>query len=317
MKFFKFLAVLGVTFFAAGQVFAQTVGIGTTKAGATGQVSASIAKVVSQRTDLQMRTQPMAGTQKYIPAVNAGSLEFGVANIMQTTWSVTGTVTAKGHPNKNIRMVATLMPFRISAVVAADSGIKTVPDLKGRRVPGEFKAAPLFAQIMSGFLANGNLSYNDVKKVPVSGLRQHWDLLSERKIDVVIAAAGTGYMNLVNKKLGGILFLSLDPSPEALARLQNLLPRTSIKTVNPKKGLTGINQPTKLLHFDYTLFAGKNVSDEVVYKVTKALYENPEDLRTSSPLWRLFKSENMSKDQGIAYHPGAIKYYKENGVWTQ
>jgi hypothetical protein len=317
MKLFKFLLVLGVTLFAGGQVFAQTVGIGTTKGGATGQVSASIAKVVSQHAGFQMRTHPMAGTQKYIPAVNAGSLEFGVANIMQTTWSVNGEVLSKGHANKNLRMVATLMQFRVGPIVAADSGIKAVSDLKGKRIPSEFKAAPLFAQIMKGFLANANLSYDDVKKVPLSGLRQHWDQLSERKIDAAIAAAGSGYINLVSKKLGGIRYLSLDSSPKALARLQNFVPGVTLKAVNPKKGLTGINKPTSLMHYDYTLFAGKDVSADVVYKVTKALYENPGDLQSSSPLWKAFKSGDMPKDQGITYHPGAIKYYKEKGVWKR
>lgn len=318
MKLFRCLLVLAVLAFTTGQVFAQMIGIGTTKGGATGQVSASIAKVVSQKSDIKMRTHPMAGTQKYIPAVNAGSLEFGISNIMQLTWSITGTVLSKGHTNKNLRMVATLMQFRNSVAVTADSGIHSVPELKGKRVPSQFKAAPLFEQLMIGFLANGNLSYDDVKKVPVSGLRQHWDLFSERKFDTIIAVAGTGYMNLVSKKLGGINFLSLDDSPDALARLQNALPKVSIKTINPKKGLTGVKKPTKMMVFDYTLFAGKDVPDDVVYKVTKALYDNPEELKASSPLWRLnFAPARMSKDVGFVYHPGAIKFYRDMRIWNR
>ena len=70
---------------------AETVGLGTTKGGLTAQVTATISKVVSTHSDgLQMRTQVMGGTQKYIPVVNAGELEFGVSNIsniMQYTQS--------------------------------------------------------------------------------------------------------------------------------------------------------------------------------------------------------------------------------------
>ena len=214
-------------------------------------------------------------------------------------------------------MVATLMPFRVGIVVTKDSGIMKVSELRGKRIPSGFKAAPLFGRIMAGFLANGKLSYDDVKKVPASGLRQHWDQLIERKIDAAIGAVGSGYLKLMNKKLGGIRFIPLDSSPGALARLQAILPRTSIKTVNPAKPLTGVLVPTNLMFFDYTLFAGKNVSGDSVYRVTKAMFENPEILRSSSPLWKLFKSGDMSKNQGLTYHPGAVRFYKEQGIWNQ
>ena len=89
MKFLYTLMVGVLTIVLAGPVTAQTVGVGTTAKGATSQVSAAIAKVTSQFSGLQMHPTPMAGTQKYIPAVNSGSLEFGVANIMQTAWAIT------------------------------------------------------------------------------------------------------------------------------------------------------------------------------------------------------------------------------------
>ena len=79
MKFIKFLTFAGIATFTISPAISQTVGIGTTAKGATSQVSAAIAKVTSQFAAMQMRPTPMAGTQKYIPAVNDGSLEFGVA----------------------------------------------------------------------------------------------------------------------------------------------------------------------------------------------------------------------------------------------
>ena len=77
MNLSKILTLTGVAAFLASPVAAQTVGIGTTKTGATSQVSAGIASIASKFGGMQMRPAPMAGTQKYIPAVNSGSLEFG------------------------------------------------------------------------------------------------------------------------------------------------------------------------------------------------------------------------------------------------
>ena len=117
MKIVKLFTLAGIAAFAVNPVAAQTVGIGTTAKGATSQVSAAIAKVTSKFGGMQMRPTPMAGTQKYIPAVNNGSQEFGVANIMQTAWSSNGQVLSKGRPNPNIRLVATLMKFRVGPLV--------------------------------------------------------------------------------------------------------------------------------------------------------------------------------------------------------
>ena len=63
------------------------------------------------------------------------------------------------------------------------------------------------------------------------------------------------------------------------------------------------------------LFAGKHVSDDVVYRVTKAMFENKKALVGASPMWRGFSPKGMSKKQsGLEYHSGAIKLFKEKGI---
>jgi TRAP-type uncharacterized transport system substrate-binding protein len=243
MKFIKVLTIAGIATFAVSPVIAQTVGIGTTAKGATSQVSAAIAKVTSQFGGMQMRPTPMAGTQKYIPAVNDGSLEFGVANIMQTAWSIKGQVLSKGRPNPNIRLVSTLMKFRVGPLVGKKTKYKTVGDLKGSRAPTGFKAA-------------------------------------------------------------------------TQAKVAQMMPGADIRTVKPNPKIPGVEVPTNLFHFDYMLFAGKHVSNDVAYRVAKAMFENKKALVGASPMWKGFKPKGMSKAQGdLKYHPGAIKLFKEKGVW--
>ncbi|MCY3828829.1 MAG: hypothetical protein OXF89_06815, partial [Rhodospirillaceae bacterium] len=86
----------------AGPAQAQSVGIGTTKGGATAQVTAAIAKVVSAHAGLQMRPQPYANTSQYIPVVNSGKLEFAASNIFQLTFALNGTGMSEGRPNPNL-----------------------------------------------------------------------------------------------------------------------------------------------------------------------------------------------------------------------
>ncbi len=121
------LAFAGMLF-ASGQAMAASIGIGTTKGGATAAVSAGLSKIVSAHSGHQMRPQPMGGTQQYIPLVNAGELEFGVSNAMQAYMAISGTGLSKGKKNPNLRLVATLMTFRTGLFVPSKSGIKTVAD---------------------------------------------------------------------------------------------------------------------------------------------------------------------------------------------
>jgi TRAP transporter TAXI family solute receptor len=296
---------------------AQTVGIGTTKKGATSQVTAAIASIASKFGGMQMRPAPMAGTQKYIPAVNSGSLEFGAANIMQTAWSIKGQVLSKGRPNPNIKIVSTLMVFRVGPLVGKKTKFQAVTDLKGARVPTGFKAAPLFNELVNTTLATQSMTAADMKSVPISALVPSWKALMAGKIDFAIGAYGSGFMKRIAQKLGGIRFISLDNSPAVQARVSKMLPGASIKTVKPNPKIPGVEVPTNLFHFDYMLFAGKHVSNDVVYRVTKAMYENKKALVAATPMWRSFSPKKMSKDQGLDFHPGAVKFYKEKGTWNR
>lgn len=295
---------------------AQTIGIGTSKAGAVFQISTGVASVSSKHAGVNMRTQPMAGTQQYIPPINAGQLEFGVANIMQLTWAVKGTSLSEGHPSPNLRLVGTLMEFRTGAVVAADSDIKSVADLKGKRAPSGYSGSPLFDKIMEATLANGGLGWKDVSTVPITSLQQAWDTLAERKMDVATGALGTGYLDLLAQKLGGVRFIQFDDTPARVKALRDILPGVDIKlTQSGEKKLTGLVEPTKMMAYDMLLFCGKDVKEDVVYRITKAIYEHQTELTESSPLWRTFKPELLGKNQGIEMHPGAVKLLKEKGVW--
>ncbi len=317
MNFTKILALAGVAAVAAGPVAAQTVGIGTTKTGATSQVTAAIASVASKFGGMQMRPAPMAGTQKYIPAVNSGSLEFGAANIMQTTWAVKGQSISKGHPNPNIKVVATLMKFRVGPLVGKKSKFMSVTDLKGAKGPSGFKAAPLFNELIKATMASSSMSTTDMNGVPISALVPSWKALMAGKLDFAIGAYGSGFMKQIAQKLGGIRFISLDNSPAAQARIEKLIPGAEIRTVKPNAKIPGVEVPTNLFHFDYILFAGKHVSNDVVYRVTKAMFEHKKELVAATPMWRSFTPKGMSKDQKLDVHPGAIKLYKEKGTWKR
>ncbi len=317
----KKLAIsVGALALASAGAQAQTVGIGSTKAGATSQITATISKAVSEHAGgLQMRKQTMGGTQQYIPPVNAGELAFGISNIAQYHMARTGTGLSKGTKYTNLRLLTTMMKFTVSPVVPKALKITKVSELKGRRIANGFKAAPLFQYITTGALATGGLGWGDVKKVPAVGLVQHWRMIMQGKIDMAIAAAGTGFVKQMNAKIkGGVRHISFPNTPEALKKMHKWFPKSEWSIVKPRKGLTGVVEPTNFVTYDYLLWTHKGMDPEVVYKVTKVMHTQEKQLKQGGPLWRSYQANaRLQRDQGHPYHPGAIKYYKEVGLWKR
>lgn len=317
MAFSKLLkaGVIAAAALASTAASAQVVGIGTTKGGANAAVGAAIAKAVSDGAGFQMRPQKMGGSQQYVPAVNAGVLEFGLSNVMQYGMAVDGTGMSKGTKHENLRLVATLMEFRNGIVVGRNSGINSIADLKGKRVPAGYSASPLFGTFMDTFLASAGLTSKDVELVPVVGLGQSWDAFKEGRTDAAIIAAGAGPLRAMEAAIdGGVKYIPVIDNDVA----REALPRTHFDVVQPNEKSVALREPTLLNVYEYVLFANAKVSDETVYNVVKAMVEGEKTLVASSPLWKSYDPKNIAKAfDGLEYHPGAVKYFKENGLWNR
>ena len=298
----------------ASAVVAELAALGSTARGGTSQIGRTLAAAISEVGELQIRPQELANTADYIPLVNAGDIEFGIANVVQLTYAVNGTGMSEGRPNSNLKMVATLMPFRSAYIVRKDSDIKSVEDLKGRRVP-VFADKALGDYVTKGYFANANMSLDQVDGVAVPNFPRMWASFAEGSADVAIVVVGAANSREYDASFG-IRYLSFENTPEALARTRKFLPQMYLQEM-PAGSVPGIDKPTNVNVFDYTLFAGKDVSDDMVYKSVKALWEKEADLLAAGPFWNGFTKEKMSTPLGLTYHPGAIKFYKEMGVWIE
>ncbi len=302
---------------ACGGAHAQVVGLGTTQTGATYQLAVGIAKVVSDKAGgVQMRTQPMAGAAQYAPLINNGEIEFGISNIVELHYLVAGKAITEGREHKSLRMAARLVPWYNGLVVKRDSPYKSVRDLKGASVPYGFTGNPLGRVMIDAFLANGGLTVADVKPYPVPAFPRMFDAFKQQQTVTSISVIGAAQMQEWESALGGVRFLSLDRSPEAIAATAKHAPQSTVAEVQAQPGMIGVAGPTNLVLFDYTLWVGEKVSDDLVAKVLDALHTNPEGLRAASPLFREFDPAVMGKDLGLTYHRGAERFYRAKGIWA-
>lgn len=312
-------ALLGAALFFALAVqtaSAQVVALGSTATGGTSQIGRALAAAVSEASPLQMRPQEVANTSDYIPLVNAGELEFGIANVVQTIHAYEGVGMSEGRVNDNLRMVATLMPFRAGFIVPTDSEIQSVEDLRGRRVPS-FAEGALGQHVVNAYLANGGLTIDDVVEVPVPNFPRMWSSFAEGTTDVTVVVLGAGNSREFDATMGGIRYIDFDTSPEAVAAMNEWLPQMYLAEVQPTDDIPGIAVPTNIMVYDYTLFASADTSDEQVYEVVKAIYDNEESLLATGPFFDGFVASEMGRDVGLPYHPGAIQFYEEQGIWNR
>jgi len=304
-----------ISFFVA-PAWAQTVGLGTTKAGAQATIAATIAKVVSTHTDLKMRTETLAGTPVIMAQVNAGRLQFGISNVVELRFGLTGTSLAVRRPTPNLRLVGRLMSFLAGPLVIDSSPIKRLADVKGKRASGGFNPQPLVRVLHEAYLANAGLSYKDVTIVPATGWGDHWNQLKQGRIDFGSIGVGTGVAKELEAKLGKLRYVDLDPSPAALSRFHKVMPGADIVLAKPVPNLKipGLHKPTYVMGLDYTIWAGKDVKSEIVFKVAKALYEHSDDLKSGGTHWRRYDKNLLAKDLGVKHHPGAVRYFKSAGL---
>jgi uncharacterized protein len=298
-----------------GSAAAQTISISTTPAGSyTNSAGAAMAKIIGEKTKLHALIQAQA--QQGQGPVDSGAADFGMSNSFDLTFYVTGTGDYKAQgPHHNIRLIASLIPYRVAMHVRKDSDIKTLKDLKGKRVAGGFNAQKTIRRIISAHLANAGLSYKDVSVVLTPNVRTSADDFIAGKTDTLFFAIGSAVVKQAAAKVGGLRVLPVDTSPEALKRTEDIMPGAYILNVKPAPNLDGITQPTNLVAFDMTFFCNPKISDDIAYQVTKALHESKADLAKAFRPFGLLDPSKMAKPvKGVQFHPGAIKYYKEIGL---
>jgi TRAP transporter TAXI family solute receptor len=279
--------------------------------------AAALAKVGVDKTGLQFRVAPYSGSSTYIPKVNNGELAFGMSNGAEYSFAYSGTELFKGHPNKNLRSVMFTFSLTNGFAVRNDSGIKTAADLKGKKVPGIYSSGKIFAYLQRAWLAASGMTEKDVTVVPASNFVVGIKAFMAGRTDAGYIPFNSGIGKQAMAKIpGGWHYLSTGTVPDADAKAEAALPTARTVKIKPGKHATGVSaNPTTLIAIDVAMFTNKDVPDDVVYKMVKTVYAGKPDLAKALAAFGRFNPKHMVRKSAVPYHPGAIKAYKELGLW--
>jgi TRAP transporter TAXI family solute receptor len=295
---------------------AQQVSIGTSNPGSIYHSSGSvIAKLLTDKAGMRATIQPYASPNVFIPAVDAGELPLGLANVAELRWAREGTEHFKGRKYENIRAVAIMYPLRSAVFVRKDSPIKGFADLKGRPVVAGFTSQKVILPMLDAMYAAVGLKPSDMKRVQVPNVVAGADAFAAGKADMFFFALGSAKVREVDASVGGIRMLSIPDTPQTKAAIQKFYPAGYLRLEKPGPGNIGVVDPANSLAYDALVFGSTRTPDDVAYNVAKVMFDSQKQMASEFPPFRLFDPKAMAKtESGIPYHPGALKFYKEKGL---
>lgn len=212
-------------------------------------------------------------------------------------------------PLDKLRTIAVIYPNYIQIVASKVSGIKTLADMKGKRIS---VGAPKSGTELNAraVLKAAGLTYADFAKVEYLPFAESVDLMKNQQIDATLQSAGLGVASL--RDLSASIDITVVSVPaETVARIGEAVYKPAFIPANTYNGQT-VDVPTVVTGNALATHAG--VADEVAYNMTKLMFENLEAMQSAHAAAKLI---TLSKDAAVEFaplHPGALKFYKEKGL---
>lgn len=208
-----------------------------------------------------------------------------------------------------LRTIAAFYPNYIHIVASADAGIKSLADLKGKRIS---VGAPKSGTELNArdILKAAGLAYKDFAKVEYLSYAESVELLKNRQIDVTLISSGLGVAAL--RDLATAQKVVFVPIPADIVATINE-PAYQVGTI-PAKTYEGQAADVPSVAVQNFLVTHEGVPAEVVYTMTKSMFDNLDQLVAAHSAAKAIRKESAATAPPVPLHPGAEKYYREAGI---
>jgi TRAP transporter TAXI family solute receptor len=311
--------VMAAGLLLAGGAQAQTVGIATSNPGSLfHNIGTAVAKAAN-KAGLNATIQPATSPNQYMPLVNSGQVEFGVGNLEEFNYALTGEAWFEASGvNDKLRVVGLIMQIKEAIFVRADSDIRSVADLKGKPMVDGYTAQQTILPQLDAIYATAGLTRADMRPVQVPSVVAGADAFIAGDSVGFIFAHGAGKVREAHAAVGGIRALGVPDTPEALAAIREHWKTGYIVPMEPGPANPGVLEPGTFIAYPQLVFTNADVPEGVVYQMTKVLYESKESMQEAFPPFGAFNPvEMVGETHGAEYHPGAIRFYNEVGIWKE
>jgi TRAP transporter TAXI family solute receptor len=314
-RFWWGLSAAAALVVAAGGAQAQQffrIGTGGT-AGTYYPVGGMIANAVSQPGKLVVTAQASNGSLANVTGIAGGAVESGFSQADVASWAYTGQGVFEGKPKiTGLRLIANLYPESVHIVIRKGSGIKTVADLKGKRVALDEPGSGTLINARTILAAYG-IKEADIKAEYIKP-NQAGDKLKDGALDAFFFTGGSpaGAIAELASSGAGIELLPIDgPQADAIRQSDGFFSPDLIAEGTYK----GVGS-TRTLAVGAQWVTSDKADAAAVYEITKALYGDAgqKAMAAGHAKGKFITKENAVRGAGIPFHPGAEKFYREAGL---
>lgn len=278
-------------------------------------VGSAIAEVVNAHPPKgrwQVTAEATKGTQENIRRLDKGEIEFALANAAITYFAVRG----QGGWEKEfpVRTVMTLAPNVALFITPAGSGVRSMGDLRGRRVVVG-PAGAGFEHFVEPILEAHGVRYEDFSPL-YDTQTGAVGLLADGSAEAAFLGGAVPTASVTQACASQeIHFVPFDPEAvDQLAGQYRFFERKTIPAGTYKdqaEDFHGLNVGSMIL------VTSSRVDDETVYLFVKTLFENAAEVVQKHPAGKAIHPANVIRDTGTPFHPGAIRYFREKGLWPE
>jgi hypothetical protein len=311
------IVAVGTTGATSAHAKLKSITIGSNPAGSVYFLLAGgFAKLFQEKLKIKSTAQPHAGSSVYLPLLEKSEITLGLNSSLDCGMAVAGTPPYQTR-HRNVRMIARVWILPYAYFVKENSGIRSIDELRGKRVTVNVKTNVSLGQANRTLLSTSGLSEKDVESVDSGGVVAGINMIVEGRAAATTAALTMPAMRKAHASVpGGLRVLPLGPraTDELMAKGIAGLYTMEIK---PSKTLPYVREPARIAAFDSYLTASRQVSDDEAYAMAKAMYESWAKLQKDYPPLRGTPQKGLAPaHNALPYHPGAAKLWKEVGLWT-
>ena len=312
MRFTKLLAAAAIAVVATAPVKAETF-INILTGGQSGvyyPLGVSLESIFAASvTDARPSVQSTKASVENLNLIQAGKGEIAFTLGDSLKFAVEGNADAGfANPLDKLRTVAAIYPNYVQIVASQESGIKTLADLKGKRVS---VGAPKSGTELNAraILTAAGLTYDDLGKVEYLPFGESVELIKNRQLDATLQSAGLG-VSSIRDLASSVAITVVEIPADVVAKIGSPYLAGTI----PAGTYEGQTADIATAVIQNYLVSSADVSDDVAYAMTKAIFENLDKMVAAHAAAKGIALDKAAKAPPAPLHPGAERYFKEAGA---
>ncbi|HXV63887.1 MAG TPA: TAXI family TRAP transporter solute-binding subunit [Vicinamibacteria bacterium] len=260
----------------------------------------------------EVTSEATKGSQENIRRLASGELDVALSNAAITYFA------ARGEDDweraYDVRTVMTLAPNVAMLLAPQGSGVESIPDIRGKRIVVGPAGAGWESFVSRIFAAHG-VGFEEF--TPLNNTQAgSVDMLADGSAAAAFIGGAVPTASIVQATTSqDILLVPFDDA--AIESLSATYPFFDVRIV-PGGTYRGQDEDFRGLDVgSMHLIASAGADEELIYQITKTIYENRAAVTARHPAGNFINPENVTRDTGVAFHPGAVRYYREIGIWPE